>query len=905
MSTPLLATKLYLPPPRPGSVIRRRLLERLNEGLHRKLTLVSAPAGFGKTTLISEWLVGCGQPVAWLSLDEADNDFARFLVYLETALQPICAGLASVAGMGEAMFGAFPSTQPPSVELLLTPLLNQLAAVPHHFILALDDCHVIHIEPIDQALAFLLEHLPPQMHLLLSTREDPNLSLARLRATSQLIELRAAELRFTPDETTEFLNQVMNLGLSLNDITALDARTEGWIVGLQLAALSLQGRADRTNFIQAFTGSHRFVLDYLVEEVLRLRPPDVLSFLLQTSILDRLSGPLCDAVTMRNDGRAMLDALERENLFIVPLDDQRHWYRYHHLFADALQSRLADEQPDQIPDLHRRASIWYEQNGLPAEAIHHALAAQDLERAASLIERVWSTMVVQMQSSTWLGWARTLPEDVIRVRPVLCVGYAWALLDSGDMETCEVWLQNAARWLETPSPDMIVVDKDQFQVLGATVATARAYRALALGDTTDAIQQAQQALTGALGQDRVERFQAMALLGIAQYANGDLSAADRSLTEFRAYVQKLGASSPTANITLIGITFVLADIKRARGRLHEAASAYEQALRLAASQGEPMPVGTADLYRGLGELACERGDLDVAAQHLLTAQKLGQEALLPGWPHRRCIAEALLKQAQGDLVGALDLLDEAERLYIRSPLPDVYPIAALRARIWVMQGKLTEALMWARERGLSTDDAVSYLREFEHLTLARIHLALYRNSPEGGSLRAAMNLLERLLQAAEAGDRIGSVIEISVLQALAHEAQNDIPHALVSLEQALTLAQPEGYVRRFVDEGQSMMALLQEADRRRIAPNYVSALLAAFAQPGNMIPATQPLIEPLSERELEILRLLGTELSGPEIADQLMISLSTVRTHTQNIYAKLGANNRRTAIRHAEELGLL
>jgi LuxR family maltose regulon positive regulatory protein len=900
MSAPILATKLFIPPPRTGSVIRHRLLERLDEGLRHKLILVSAPAGFGKTTLSSEWLARCGQPVAWLSLDEGDNEPVRFLAYLVAALQTISAGLSSAAGMGEEMFGAFQAAQSRPIELLLTPLLNQLATMPDHFILALDDYHVIEAEPVDNALAFLLEHLPPQMHVLISTREDPNIPLARLRATRQLVELRAADLRFTPDESAEFLNQVMNLNLSAGDIAALDSRTEGWIAGLQLAALSMQGRSDTASFVEAFTGSHRFVLDYLVEEVLQRQPKQTLDFLLQTAILDRLSGPLCDAVTARNDGNAILEALERENLFIIPLDEQRRWYRFHHLFADVLQSRLREEQPGQISHLHRRASIWYEQNGLPAEAIRHALAAQDLDRAADLIELAWSTMDVSMQSATWLGWARTLPDDLILVRPVLSVGYAWALLDSGDLETCETWLQNAEQWLERPSPEMIVVDEEQFQPLPATIATARAYRALALGDIAGAIIHARQALHLTPEQDDIRRIQAMALLGISHYAIGNLEAADRSLTEFRAYVQKTGAI-----LTVVGISFVLAEIKRARGRLHEAACTYEQALQVAASQGEPLPIGTVDLYRGVSELACERGDLEAAARHLLTAQKLGEQAMLTGWPHRRCVAAACLKQAQGDLAGALDLLDEAERLYVRSPLPDVRPIAALRARIWSVQGRLTEALGWVREQGLSADDALSYLREFEHITLARIRIALYRNAPENDSVRETMSLLDRLLQAAEDGERIGSAIEIRMLQALAYYAQNDIPHALESLEHALIPAQPEGYIRLFVDEGKPMKKLLREAARRGIVPTYVSQLRAAFGQSGDRPPTDQALIEPLRERELDVLRLLGTELSGPEIAQELNVSLSTLRTHTQHIYTKLGVTNRRAAIRRAEELHLL
>ncbi len=909
MSTPILATKLYVPPPRSGAVIRPRLIERLNEGLHRKLTLISAPAGFGKTTLLSVWIAGCTQPVVWLSLDEGDNDPTRFLAYLNAALQTITAPQSSATDMGEGILGAFQATQPPPIELLLTNLLNQLTTVPDRFILVLDDYHVINAEPVDNALTFLLDHLPPQMHLVIATREDPDLSLARLRARGQLVELRAADLRFTPAESAEFLNQMMGLNLSAEDIVALETRTEGWIVGLQLAALSMQGRSDTARFIQAFTGSHRFVLDYLAEEVLQRQPGHVLNFLLQTAILDRLSGLLCDAVTGRDDGRAMLEALERGNLFVIPLDDKRQWYRYHHLFAEVLQMRLMEEQPLQISSLHQRASLWYEQNGMSSDAIHHALAAQDFERAAGLIELAWSAMDVNMQSATWLGWAKALPNELILTRPVLSVGYAWALLDNGDMESCEARLQDAEWWLGKsghreeklgiPSNEMVVVDEELFQSLPATIATARAYRALALSDIPGAVKHAQQALSLTLGQDDIRRIQATALLGIAQYANGDLEAADRSLADFLAYVQKVDSIS-----TVIGITFVLADIKSARGRLHEAASAYQRTLQLAASQSEPMPAGAADLYRGLSALYCEWGKLETAAQHLLAGKNLGEEAPLTGWSHRLCIAEAQIREAQGELDGALDMLNEAERRYIRSPLPDVHPIGALKTRVWIRQGKLSEALEWVREQGLSVDDDVNYLHEFEHIMLARVLIALYKCG-QADNILEATELLERLLQAAEEHGRIGSVIEILILQALAYEAQNDISLALISLERALNLAEPEGYVRLFVDEGPPIAALLREAAIRGIAPNYVSQLRAAFGHAEARIHVTQLLIEPLSERELEILRLLSTELSGPEIAHDLMISLSTVRTHTQNIYTKLGVNNRLAALRRAEELNLL
>ena len=926
MSSPILATKLYIPLPRLKVVLRPRLIERLNEGLQRRpgVMLISAPAGFGKTTLVSKWIEDCrllsadwassanrqaisnpqskigNLKFAWLSLDEGDNDPARFLIYLIAALQTIA------PQVGEVTLGALQSSQPPPMDVLLTALLNDLITLGD-VVLVLDDYHVIESPPIDEALTFLVDHLPPPLRLVMASREDPQLPLARLRARGQLTELRAADLRFTPDEAADFLNQVMGLNLSAADIAALETRTEGWIAGLQLAALSMQGRSDTATFIQAFAGSHRFVLDYLMEEVLQRQPEPVRRFLLHTSILDRLCGSLCDSVTERADGRNMLDALERSNLFIVPLDDQRQWYRYHHLFADVLQARLIEEQADRVSALHRRASEWYGQNDLPAEAIQHALIAKDFERAAYLLERVWSAMDLSYQSATWLNWAKVLPDELIRVHPVLCLGYAWALLNGGELEASESWLHAAERWLEPrtdSSAQMVVVDAAEFRSLPASIAGARAYRALALGDIAGTKVYARQTLTLAPENDLVRRTQATALLGLAEYASGDLPAAERSLLDFQASMWQAGDIA-----TAIGITFILANIKLARGRLREAVSDYQHALQHAESRGAPPPIGTCELYRGLSELLCEQGDLEATAQHLLTAQKLGEQAATTGWPHRLTIAQARLKEVQGDLDGALGLLDEAERLNIRDPLPNVRPIAALKARVWIRQGRLIEADRWVREQGLSPDDDLSYLREFEHLTLVRVLVARYKTDRLDDALQGALGLLERLLQAAEEGSRTGSVIEILLLQGLAHQAQDDLPRALASLERALMLAEPEGYVQLFVDEGKPIADLLTrmkvEGCKRK---EYIHKLLAAFGTQLAVHPSSfspQPLVEPLSERELEVLKLLGTELSGPEIARKLSVSLNTVRTHTKNIYSKLEVSSRRAAVRRAEELGLL
>jgi len=994
MAVSLLSTKLYAPPRRSGAVLRPRLVERLNEALHHRLVLISAPAGFGKTTLLSEWLAqgrdarGARREtpgdssqhetfspfplfpsrVAWLSLDAGDRELARFLVYLVAALQ------TAAPELGAAARALLQSPQPPPAEVVLTALLSEIAAAPGDLVLVLDDYHLVDAEPIDAALTFLVEHLPPQLHLVIATREDPRLPLARLRARGQLAELRAADLRFSPAESAEFLNHTMGLSLTADDIAALDARTEGWAAGLQLAALSLQGRADTAGFIRAFAGSHRFVLDYLLEEVLQRQPADVQSFLLHTAILERMCGPLCDAVLenrepprgyptenkeprnrgtaepgttqrvpdqeprtknqggestvnsldreatienrqsaiehrQRSNAQTLLEHLDRANLFVVPLDDRRQWYRYHHLFAEVLLARLVEGQPYLLPALHERASRWYEQNGMRADAIRHALAAEDFGRAAALIELAWPAAEASSQTATWLGWVKRLPAELVRARPVLSVWYAYALLGDGKIEAAETWLTQAERWLEPhhgadrrtedPADAMVVADDERFRSLPAAIAVARAYRAQALGDIPATVGYARRALELAAEEDQLRSGQATALLGLTYWASGDLEAADRIFAAFTARLRLAGSLADA-----ISTAFVLAEIRVALGRGREAARALEQLLQDALEQGEPLPPGTADLYRGLAELCRERGDLEAATRHLLTSRALSQQDALLDWRRRLRVSEARMRQTEGRLDEALVLLDEAERMYIRTPLPDVRPIAALRARIWDAQGRLAEAQGWARERGLAADDQLSYMREFEHITLARLQIARYRSSRAGTFIREAARLLERLLAAAEAGGRMGSVLEILVLQALVHHAQGDTALALAPLTRALSLAEPEGYVRIFLDEGPPMARLLHEAAARGVAPEHTRQLLAAFS-PAEPPGARAAGLEPLSERELEVLRQIAAGLTNREIAGRLYLSLYTVKAHARSIYDKLGASNRTQAVAIARELGLL
>ena len=574
------------------------------------------------------------------------------------------------------------------------------------------------------------------MHLVISTREDPQLPLARLRARSHLTELRAADLRFTASEAAAFLSQVMGLSLSAAGIAALEDHTEGWIAGLQLAALSMQGHQDVSGFIRAFAGDHRYIVDYLVAEVLERQPAPVRSFLLQTSILDRLNGSLCDAVTGQEEGNARLEALERGNFFVVPLDDTRHWYRYHHLFGDVLAAHLLAEQLDQVATLHRRASAWYEQHGEVSDAIRHALEACDFGRAANLIELAVPGMAQSRLEATVFGWLNALPDELVRARPVLSVHYAGALLLIGEIEGVEARLRDAEQWSEqsgrlldtqtdmgtssalaasASSAEMVVVDEAEFRRLPGSIAVYRAAIAMARGDVDSTMKYARRALDLVPEDDHHWRGSAAGFLGLAYWTSGDLEAAYQYYAECMARVQKVGYLSDA-----IGCAIALADIRIAQGRLREAMGIYERGLQLATEQSAILLRGAADMHVGMSQLHLEHDDLDAATQHLLRSKEQGEHTGLPQNRYRWRVAMARIQEARGDLDGALDLLQEAERLYMGDFFPNVRPVAAWKTRVWVAQGRLGEALGWVREQGLSVSDDLSYLREFEYITLVRV-----------------------------------------------------------------------------------------------------------------------------------------------------------------------------------------
>jgi LuxR family maltose regulon positive regulatory protein len=897
-------TKFFVPRPRESLVRRDRLSERLRRATHAKVTLISAPPGFGKTTVLAAWLASTSDGLipVWVSLDPADNESSAFWFSVATAFHRAVPTAGQTIAMVEG-------PRPPPPEDVVTSLANEIGSVGVDVVLVLDDFHVIEASDLLDQVWYLFECLPPSAHVAITTRADPALPLGRLRAQGQLIEVRAADLRFTRDEAAAYLNQVAGLDLDARQVAVLEERTEGWIAALQLAALSMQDRDDVDDFIAGFTGDDRFVVDYLAEEVLQRQPDDVRRFLLWTSILDGLSGALCDAVTELDGGQSMLEVLDRRNLFVIPLDARREWYRYHHLFADVLRARLIRQEPDRVLDLHRRASRWYELNGEPHDAIRHSLAGEDFERAAGMIEMEIPGLRRARQEATMLRWFELLPDQLFQVRPVLSVGYVGTLMARGEFADVEVLLQGAERWLQPPSDTgneqsvtstaMVVVDEAELSRLPSAVALYRAAQSQLEGDREQTEASALRAFELAGDDDPLGRGGAAGFLALAHWGSGDLDVAHGFWTEAMASLQRAGHA-----VDAIGCNRPLAEIRAAQGRLHEAMRTYEHGLGMAID-GSTVLRGAGDMHVGMSELSLEWNDLDGAAGHLRQSDDLGDTAGLAQNPYRARVARAQLRLADGDADGALVLLADAQRVFVSEYYPLVRPIPARVARIHAMQGHLREAEAWVRERGMTVDGDLTYVGEYEYITLARALLARGARLHDPRSIQQAIALLERLLVAAETGGRWRSVIEILILQALAQHQRGSRPAGIEPLARALTLAEPGGFVRTFVDEGAPMADMLGMAAKRGIAPEYVRRLLAVLGRSGRAPVDGQLLAEPLSERELDVLRLLASDLDGPGIAEELVVGLSTVRTHTKSIYAKFGVTNRRAAVRRGEELGLL
>ncbi|GAA1953768.1 LuxR C-terminal-related transcriptional regulator [Nocardioides panacihumi] len=922
MADPLVETKLLQPSPRREVVARPRLIGLLGRASGSPVTLVSAPAGFGKTSLLAAWLsahrdTSAGErPVAWVSLDERDRQATSFWSYVLLALD------RAVPGSGAAALTLLQSGQA-SVETVLAGVVNELSVHSEEVVLVLDDYHLADGVDVATGMTFLVDHMPPQLRLVISTRADPALPLSRLRARGELLEVRASDLRFSGDEVASYLNELHGFGLTAAEVASLESRTEGWVAALQLAAISLRDRDDPSAFIAGFAGDDRFVVDYLADEVLARQPDDVRRFLLDTSILSRLTGPLCDAVSppehpgRGRSGKAMLEMLDRANLFVVPLDGSRTWYRYHHLFGDVLLSHLLEERPDDVPELHRLAAAWHADAGDVEAAVRHALAADDLDRAADLIESSFRALGLERREDLLSRWAHELPDEVLCDRPVLAIALIGGLMASNAFDGVDRRLDHVEHLLAGPTADLVVGNRGELARVPAAVEMYRAALALIGGDPAGAIARAQRAIDVAVDDDPLAVGAAAALSGLASWSTGDIASAHES------YARSIPALTRAGHIAdVLGCSIAMADMELRLGRLRDAERTLTDALELAEANtppGSSVMRGTADMLVGLSRTAWYRNDLAASAEHLRRSDELGEAAALPQNPYRWRVAIARLRAAEGDLSTALELLDEAERVYVGDYSPNVQPVHASRARVLAARGDLAEAHAWARQHHVTVDDELSYFREYEHVTLARVLLADHAATGSAQALEAAIGLLVRLLAAASDGGRSSTVIELEVLLATAYDASGDRGKALESLRHAVDLAETDGWVRVFVDAAATPTPLLRELAASGPPSGYVNDLLAAAtAALAGAVPSTAPppapaptvergtgLVDPLSDRELDVLRLLGSDLDGPAIARQLVVSLNTVRTHTKHIYTKLGVNNRRSAISRAHQLGLL
>jgi LuxR family maltose regulon positive regulatory protein len=905
----LLATKLHVPRPQPGFVPRRRLEHALEEGLARGRVLVCAPAGFGKTALLADWARHGERPVAWLSLEAGDNDPARFWRHLVAAVGQARRGVGELAG---PLLG---SLDPPSPEGLVTALINELADEPggDEAVLVLDDYHVIDSGPVHESVLFLAEHLPAGLRLVLASRSDPPLPLPRLRARGQLAELRAAELRFTADEAAALLREAIGADLPGQAVAALTARTEGWAAGLQLAGLSLRGQPDKAGFVAGFSGSHRYVLDYLTDEVLERQDEQVRGFLLATSVLERLSAGLCDAVTGQAGSQAMLEQVERAGLFLTPLDEVRGWWRYHQLFADLLRARLQQDQPGRVQALHRAAAAWCEEHDLADDAVRHALAAADPAWAARLIERYFDAVFLPGERATVQRWLAALPDHLVVSRPRLCLARAWMAVVGGHVEAAgiahEAAQRSSADAVEEPFEPSAGRASSLVANIPAAITISRAWLAWLHGDAEGTAALASQAHRKLGEGDWLLRSICQLELAMADRLGGRLDDAERGFASAVAGLR--GADQ--RGLAAAGYNF-LGYVRLAQGRLDAALDTYQQAMAITSPPGRSVLPAAGVAYVGMAEVEYQRDELDAALAHVTEGIELCRQSafILPLATGLATLA--WIRQATGDRAGAREAIREAERV---APSPAVAvlvnPVPAQRARLLLAQGDVAGAARWTQQHGLSPDDEPSYPQEREYLVLARVLLA-------HGQPGQALALLERLLTLAAAQGRTGSVIEVGALRALALAARGDQPAAVTALAEALTLAWPQGYVRVFADEGPPMGALLRlltaayragQSPASAVPQDYVAALLRACGQvdaaPALRRSAAAPpgLVEPLTDRELQVLRLLAAGRSNQRIAHDLVVALDTVKKHVTHVMGKLGAANRTEAVARGRQAGLI
>jgi LuxR family transcriptional regulator, maltose regulon positive regulatory protein len=888
-------------------VARPDLIERINENLDKALVLVSAPAGFGKSTLLAEWVSQAELPVAWLSLDAGDNDPNRFLRYVIAALDTALAKQAAeICVTAQDMLQ---SPQPIAIQTMLVALINDWTQIPKPFALVLDDYQVITNPEVHEALTFILEHLPAHVHLVIASRVDPSLPLHRLRAAQRLFEIRTDQLRFSRDESEVFINRVMELSLSREDISTLTGRTEGWIVGLQMAALSMQGIADRPAFVQAFSGSQRYILEYLIEEVLSHQPEYLQSFLLQTSILDRLCGSLCNQVLgTQEDSQAILEHLDRHNIFLTPLDQVSYWYRYHHLFADLLRARLQRSQPEMLPSLHLRASQWYEEARLPEEAIGHALAAQEIERAARLVEQYAFEIMSHGEMSALLGLFNALPQDLIARRPELGLLQAWAFTFSGQFDKVVAQLNQVEKQIQPRDTSRQARD-----ALGG-IAIIRGLLADFQGDMTSAVELAQRADELLSAEKWAERTIIPYVMGDSYLASGELNKAEQAFEQIFALGIKVG-NPWTVSVALRK----LALLKKLQGKLHAVEALHNQAIQFAGERGGQEYGSMAATYVALANLLRERNELQPARRMVTQAIQNMERWQSSTDTVNGYVTLAHICLSQGDVETAQEVLRKADKI---SRQGTIFPLTtatleACQVRLWLVTGDFTKAGHWLAGRlagekqfalkGEALKLKTDYLRELQWITMVRVLIARQE-------LDRALEVLSILAEGAEAAGRYGQLIEIFLLTALTLNGSGKREPALDFLTKSLALAEPEGYLRIFLDERESLEELLQACSQRieGSLKAYSEKLLSASKIPlGEQedlsIAAIQAegLVEHLTGREAEVLQLLAEGLSNQEIAKRLVVSEGTIKTHTHNLYGKLGVRSRTQAVARAQELKLI
>jgi LuxR family transcriptional regulator, maltose regulon positive regulatory protein len=914
MQETLLSTKFNVPPSRQTIVFRSELMATLTKvGTHR-LTLVLAPPGYGKTTLVSSWLRESNLPFTWLSLDEGDNDPIRFLEYFLTALHKV------VPSIRLDFLDLLQGPQAASLESLMVLLINE-AALAEDFFLVMDDFHVLHSQLILDMLAYLLEHVPPSMHIVLLSRTDPPLPLSRIRARGQLLDIRAEQLRFSVGEITLFFDDVMGLKLSDPEVSAIETRTEGWVAGLQLAGLAMQslsrqGGNEPHSFISTFTGSHAYIMDYLTEEVLRHQPDKICSFLLQTSILERMCGPLCEAVVQPGmaealDGHAILETLEQKHLFVIPLDDERHWYRYHHLFNEVLSRRLEAQFPRQILELHCRASKWYEQNGFIHEAIQHAMKSGDLDRTARLVEQHGCALLMGGEVVTLADWLRAI-EPYIQVHPWLAMQKAWTLLFTGHPESAEKVIQVGEQLLSNHE------QTDEVRTLRGSFAAARAHLANMHGKSHLAAEHAQRAL-GFLPESSdfscSLRSVATSLFGDASWMQGKMVEAQQAYSEAVRIAQAAG----NPHMVMMSNNS-LADVLFERGQLHQAARIYTETLHLVDQVDGPNSNYAQNTHFGMGRVFYAWNRLDEAAASFEQCSRLSRQWGNINLQAACLVAAAQLERARGNLEMAQQAMIAAEELMKERPLSPTWLrwVEMGLARLWLDQGNIEKALFYVHNTGIypnrlswdslsqhdiQLEDPILYGFEPVYLILLRLFLAL--SNPD-----AVLALCERLLPEAQTGERLKTVTEIYVLQALAFQSKKNLPLALAALERAVTLARPDQSRRVFLDEGERLGKLLYQLKAHSLGGEFLEELLSLInqhvdTQKSPALPIQNQLVEPLSARELDVLKCIAQGCSNQEIANQFVISPKTVKRHISNIYAKLEAKNRTQAVSLARALKLL